>query len=87
MERRPPLLFQMLLNVSGNIDHEAMANIKQRITWTSLDDIPTMDEMARVIASLKDGKAPGGEFLLKYGSTEEHSVQQNAPTIHHIHER
>ena len=31
---------------------------------TSLDEITTMDEMARVIAGLKDGKAPGEmEFL------------------------
>ena len=31
-----------------------------------------MAEMARAIAGLKDGKAPGEvEFLLKYGSTEE----------------
>ena len=32
----------------------------QRITKTSLDGIPTMDEMARVIAGLKNVKAPGG---------------------------
>ena len=31
-----------------------------------------MDEMARAIAGLKDGKAPGeNEFLQKYGSAEE----------------
>ena len=60
--------FQKLLNVPGDIDHEALDNI----TKTSLNEIPTMAEMARAIASLKDGKAPGEmEFLLKYGSTEQ----------------
>ncbi|KAK2177342.1 hypothetical protein NP493_605g01083 [Ridgeia piscesae] len=52
--------FQKLLNVPGDIDHEARDNITQRITKTSLDDIPTMAEMARAITCLKDGKAPGG---------------------------
>ena len=51
--------FQKLLKVPGNIDHEALDNIPQRITKTSLDEMPTPDEMARAIASLKDGKAPG----------------------------
>ena len=51
--------FQKLLNVPGGIDHEALDNIPQRITKTSLDEIPTMYEMARAIAGLKDGKAPG----------------------------
>ena len=55
--------FQKLLNVPGDIDHEALDNIPQRITKTSLDEIPTMDEMARAIASLKDGKAPGGDGI------------------------
>ena len=55
--------FQKLLNVPGYIDHEALANIPQRITKTSLDEIPTMDEMARATASLKDGKAPGGDGI------------------------
>ena len=55
--------FQKLLNVPGDIDHEALDNIPQRITKTSLDDIPTMDEKARAIAGLKDGKAPGGDNL------------------------
>ena len=49
--------FQKLLNVPGQIDHEALDNIPQRIIKTSLDDIPTMDEMARAIVGLKDGKA------------------------------
>ena len=62
--------FLKLLNVHGDIDHEALNNIPQRITKTSLGGIPTMTEMA--CAGLKDGKAPGEmEFLLKYGSTEE----------------
>ena len=51
--------FQKLLNVPGDIDYEAVDNITQRITKTSLDEIPTMAEMARTIAGLKDGKAPG----------------------------
>ena len=55
--------FQKLLNVPGDIDHEALDNIPQRITKTSLGEIPTMDEMARAIAGLKDGKAPGGDGI------------------------
>ena len=55
--------FQKLLNVPGDIDHEALDNIPQRTTKTSLDEIPTMDEMARAIASLKDGKAPGEDGI------------------------
>ena len=55
--------FQKLLNVPGDIDHEGLDNIPQRIFKTSLDDIPTMDEMARAIAGLKDGKAPGGDGI------------------------
>ena len=50
--------FQKLLNVPGDIDHEGLDNIPQRITKTSHDEIPTTDEMARAIAGLKDGKAP-----------------------------
>ena len=55
--------FQKLLNVPGDTDHEALDNIPQRIIKTSLDEIPTMDEMARAIAGLKDGKAPGGDGI------------------------
>ena len=55
--------FQKLLNVPGDIDHEALDNIPQRIIKTSLDEIPTTDEMARAIAGLKDGKAPGGDGI------------------------
>ena len=51
------------LNVPGDIDHEALDIIQQRITNTSFDEIPTMDEMARAIADLKDGKAPGGDVI------------------------
>ncbi|KAK2193514.1 hypothetical protein NP493_12g11020 [Ridgeia piscesae] len=40
-----------------------MDNIPQRITKTSLDEIPTMAEMARAIAGLKDGKLPGGDGI------------------------
>ncbi|KAK2188888.1 hypothetical protein NP493_120g00036 [Ridgeia piscesae] len=55
--------FQKLLNVPGDIDHEALDNIPQRITKTSLDESPTMAEMARAIAGLKDGKARGGDGI------------------------
>ena len=55
--------FQKLLNVLGDIDHEALDNIPQRIIKTSLDEIPTMDEMARAIAGLKDGKGPGEDGI------------------------
>ena len=55
--------FRKLLNVPGDIDHEALDNILRRITKTSLDEIPTMDEMARAIADLKDGKAPGKDGI------------------------
>ena len=48
------------LNVPGDIDHEALDNLLQHSTKTSLDEIPTMDEMGGAIASLKDGKTPGG---------------------------
>ena len=46
-----------------DIDHEALDNIPQRIIKTSLDEIPTMDEMAKAIAGLKDGKAPVGDGI------------------------
>ena len=52
-----------LLNVPGDIDHEALDNIPHRIIKTSLGEIPTMEEMARAIAGLKDGKAPGGDGI------------------------
>ena len=55
--------FQKLLNVPGDIDHEALDNIPQRIIKTSLDEIPTIDEMGKAIAGLKDGKAPGGDGI------------------------
>ena len=55
--------FQKLLNVPGHIDHEALDNIPQRIIKTTLDEIPTMDKMARAIGGLKDGKAPGGDGI------------------------
>ncbi|KAK2175342.1 hypothetical protein NP493_735g00026 [Ridgeia piscesae] len=55
--------FQKLLNVPGDIYHVALDNIPQRITKTSLDEIPNMPEMARAIADLKDGKAPGEDGI------------------------
>ena len=64
--------FQKKLNVPGDIDHEALDSIPQRITKTMLDEIPTIAEIARAIARLKDSKAPREmELLQKYGSTEE----------------
>ena len=55
--------FQMLLKIPGDIDHQTLDNIPQRITTTSLDEIPTMDVMSRAIAGLKDDKAPAGDGI------------------------
>ena len=55
--------FQKLLNVPGDLDHEPMDNIPQRITKTSRDEIPTMAEMVGAIAGLKDGNAPGADGI------------------------
>ena len=55
--------FQKLFNVPDNIDLEALDNIPQCITKTSLDEIPTMDEMATAIAGLRDGKAAVGDGI------------------------
>ena len=55
--------FQKLLNVLSDIDHDSLDNIPHRITKTSLDEFPTMDEMTRAIVGLKDGKAPGGDGI------------------------
>ena len=55
--------FQKLPNVHGDIDHEALDNIPQRITKTSLDEIRTTTETVRAIAGLKDGKEPGGDEI------------------------
>ncbi|KAK2177496.1 hypothetical protein NP493_595g01036 [Ridgeia piscesae] len=64
--------FQKLLNIPGDTGHDALDNIPQHITKTSVDEIPTTAEKARAITGLKDGKAPGEmEYLLKYGSTEQ----------------
>ena len=63
--------FQKLLNVPGDRDHETLDNIPQRITKTSLNEIPTMDEMARAIAGLMAKHLEEMEFLQKYGSTKE----------------
>ena len=55
--------FQKLLIVLGDIDHDALANIPQRITKTSLDEIPTTDKMTKAIAGLNDGKTLGGDGI------------------------
>ena len=76
--------FQKLLNIPGDIDHEAMDNIPQRITKTSLDEIPTKHEMARAIAGLKDSKAPGGDGIpaevWKYGGDNMFNIQHQLIT-------
>ena len=71
--------FQKLLNVPGDIDHEALDNIPQRITKRSLDEIPTMDEMAREIAGLKDDKPPRNSCRITEARRRK-SVQQTAST-------
>ena len=64
--------FQKPLNVPGDINHEVLSNIPQRITKTSVDEILTMDEMARAIAGRTMEKHLGEmEVLMKYGSKEE----------------
>ena len=55
--------FQKLLNVPGDIDHEALDNISQRIIKTTLDEITTIDAMSKAIADLKYVKAPGGDGI------------------------
>ena len=72
--------FQKLLNVPNDIDHEALDNIPQRITKTCLDEIPTMNEMARAIAGLKDSKAPGEDGIP--AEVWRQYVQHTAPTNH-----
>ena len=61
---------------------EALDNIPQRFIKTCLNAIPTMTEMARAIAGLKDGKADGGDVfpaaVLKHGGDNQHT----APTNH-----
>ena len=60
--------FQKLLNVPGDVDHEALDNIQQRITKTSLGKIPTMVDMVRAIAGLK-AKHLGGYDILSPTAT------------------
>ena len=65
--------FQNLLNVSGEIEQEALDRIHQQDTNTCLDEPPTMEDLKRAIASLKDGKTPGGDGVpaevWKHGGT------------------
>ena len=53
--------FQKLLNVPGDIDQETSRSALPR--QASMRFYLTMDEMARAIAGLKDGKAPGGDGI------------------------
>ena len=66
--------FQKLLNVAGDIYHERLDNISQRITKTSLDEIPTMGEMASAIAVLKVVKAPGGDGIAAEGWKHDETI-------------
>ena len=63
--------FQTLLNVPGDIDPSALDRIQQHPMIESLDDIPTIDEVTKAIAAMKDGKAPGQDGIpaevWKYG--------------------
>ena len=76
--------FQKLLYVSGDIDHEALDNISQRIIKTSLDEIPTMDEMARAIGALKYSKNTWRRWnsCRRLEAGRRQSVQQTAPINH-----
>ena len=55
--------FQKLLNVPGDIDHEALDTIPHRVTKTSLEEISTMANWARAIVGMKDGKTPGEDGI------------------------
>ena len=48
--------FQKLFDVPGSINHETLESIQQRSTNTCLHKISMMDEIARSISGLKDGK-------------------------------
>ena len=81
--------FQKLLNIPGNIDHipsdmdhEALDNIPQRITKTGFNEIPTIDEMARAIVILKDGKAPGGDGIP--AEVRKHGVDNLFSRLHQL---
>ena len=66
MEWRPSLTARELWQDGVNTSRSYSTSV------ASLDEIPTMDEMARAIAGLNDGKAlEEMEFLQKYESTEE----------------
>ena len=45
------------------LNPQALANIQQRNVMTILDETPTMEELMKAVASLADGKAPGGDVI------------------------
>ena len=55
--------FQKLLNVPGDIEPTALANIQHHNVMIILDETPTMEELMKAVASLADGKAPGGDRI------------------------
>ena len=89
-----------LLNGPGEIDHEALDNISQRIAKTCLDDISTTDDWARAIAGLKDCKARGRNgipaVVWKHGAPTNHqclgggfrtTIMEGCHHCNHLQER
>ena len=55
--------FEQLLNRPSSIDHDAINDIPQRTVNEQLDDLPTEEEVTKVIDELQYGKAV---FLILY---------------------